>query len=186
MKIFISIKRLALPLLAVVIFFSACNKLELDPVPVQQPAQGTSPTLASLLDDPSFSLLKAAVTRAGLMPQLADSSLRFTLYAPDNTAITYSVSIIKPGVNPLDYIQDSLSVPEVAALVMYHVSAQSIPTASIPSTFPNFQYPSIFNPSIGTPAFNPFVRLTTFPSKRGSSHPAGFSASCISIGLFPL
>ena len=70
MKIFNSIKKTGLLLCAVTVFFSACNKLVLEPVPIEQPAQGTTPTLATLLDDPNFSLLKAAATRVGIMASL--------------------------------------------------------------------------------------------------------------------
>jgi uncharacterized surface protein with fasciclin (FAS1) repeats len=64
---------------------------------------------------------------------------------------------------------NSLPVATVAGLVSYHVIPQVITASSIPTTFPNFEYPSILNPTTGTAGFNPLVRLTNFPSKRGAS-----------------
>lgn len=161
MKIFISIQRAVLLLLASAVFFSACNKLDLDPVPAQQPAQGTAPTLAALLDDPGFSLLKAAVTKAGLMPLLADSSLKFTVFAPDNTAIIQSLGVPDEA-TAAAYIA-SRPDAEINGLVSYHIVPQEIKAASISAAFPNFEYPSIINPN---PAASALLRLTTFPSVR--------------------
>lgn len=160
MKIFISIKKTGLLLATGALLFTSCNKLELDPVPVSTTVPGTQ-SLAAMLDDPAFSILKAAVTKANLLPTLGSASVRLTVFAPDNTAFTSS------GV-PLDSIT-SWSVAKVTGLVQYHVIPQSIGTGSISTAFPNFDYPTILNPTTGTPLFNPFVRLSTYPSKRGSA-----------------
>lgn len=144
-------------LLAGLTILTACNKELPEAVPIDPPPNGTTPTIATLLDDPSFSIFKAAVTRAGLMPTLADPTLRFTVFAPDDAAMTASRIT-------LDVI-NALPAQQVAGLVMYHVIPQLLPSASIPETFPNLQYPSLLNPA---PAVSPFLRLTNFPSKRGA------------------
>lgn len=163
MKILLRVKRSALILIAGAVFFSACNKLELDPTPVQPPASETSPTLATLLDDPSFSLLKAAVTKAGLLPTMANPAVRFTLFAPDDAAITASLTPILPtGVTPAMYI-NGLTQAQAASLIQYHVLPQEIKAASITPGFPNFQYPSLLNPA---PSISPLLRLSTFPGVR--------------------
>jgi len=169
MKIFFRIKNSLGLLLAGAVFFSACNKLEVAPTPADQPSGSGTSTLAQLLDDPNFSILKAGVTRAGLLPALSNNASRFTVFAPDNNAITASVAVVAPGVNPLDYIEDSLSIAQVTSLIMYHVLPQSITSASISSAFPNIGYPNILNPTTGTPRFNPLVRLSLYPSKRGTA-----------------
>ncbi len=161
MKIFNSIKKTGLLLCAGAVFFSACNKLVLEPVPIEQPEQGTTPTLATLLDDPSFSLLKAAVTRVGLMAPLADTSLRFTVFAPDDAAIVASLGV--PSVAVAAGYIGGLTDAQVYGLIAYHVVPQSIKASSISTAFPNFQYPSILNPK---PAASALLRLTTFPSVR--------------------
>lgn len=161
MKIFISIKKTVLLLGVASLFFTACNKLELDPVPTDQPTQGTTPTLATLLDDANFSLLKAAVTKAGLMAPLTDPSLRFTVFAPDNAAIIASLGVPNEAVAAA-YIA-SRPDAEIAGLISYHVVPQVVKAASIAQGFPNFQYPTILNPA---PSLSPLLRLTTFPCVR--------------------
>ncbi len=146
------------------LLITACNKAPLPPAPIPQLTQGTSPTLASLLSNPdsSFTFLRAAVVRAGLLANLSSPTQRYTVFAPDNNAFILS------GI-PSVAVINSLPVATVAGLVSYHVIPQVITAAAIPTSFPNFEYPTILNPTTGTPAFNPLVRLTTYPSKRGSA-----------------
>jgi uncharacterized surface protein with fasciclin (FAS1) repeats len=155
MKIFNSIKKAGLSLAIGSVFFTACNKLELDPVANTQPAQGTTPTLANLLDDPNYSILKAAVSKAKLLTTLAAPTVRYTLFAPDDAAFT--ASGVSAGVIA------ALDSATVTSIVKYHLVPQEIDAASIPASFPNFQYPSILNPA---PSVSALLRLTTFPSKR--------------------
>jgi len=164
MKLSYKIKRGGLLIATASLLITACNKAPLPPVPFAQAVQGTSPTLASLLDNPdsSFTFLKAAVVRAGLLGALSSPTQRYTVFAPNNSAFILS------GI-PSVAVINSLPVATVAGLVSYHVIPQVIASTSIPTTFPNFEYPSILNPTSGTPGFNPLVRLTTFPSKRGAA-----------------
>jgi len=164
MKLSYKIKRGGLLIVMAALLITACNKAPLPPAPIAQPVQGTSPTLASLLDNPdsSFTFLKAAVVRAGLLAALSSPTQRYTVFAPDNTAFMLS------GI-PSVAVINSLPVATVAGLISYHVIPQVIASTSIPSTFPNFEYPTILNPTTGTAGFNPLVRLTSFSSKRGSA-----------------
>ena len=162
MKIFLSIKSSLLLLLAGAVFFSACNKLEVAPTPLPS-SQQTSPTLAELLDDPGFSLLKAAVTKAGLMPALSNTAARFTVFAPDDVAITASLTpILPPGVTPAMYIA-GLTQVQAAQLIQYHVLPQVVKAATIGNRFPNFDYPTLLNPA---PSVSPLLRLSSYPSVR--------------------
>lgn len=170
MKIFVQIKNTCLLLAAFAVVLSACNKLELDPTPNEQPANGTTPTLATLLDDANFSLLKALATKAGLLPTLANTALRFTVFAPDDAAVTASLTPILPvGVTPAMYI-GSLDQTTAKSLLQAHIVSQLIPSSSIPDTtlFPNFQYPTLFNPLASIPTAALF-RLTIFPSRRNTA-----------------
>lgn len=160
MKIFNKIKSASLLAVTTCIFLTACNKVPLPPVPLAQPVQGTTPTLATLLDDPNFSILKEAVKKAGLLTTLSVPTLRFTIFAPDNAAFTASTAPFPP----LAYLA-SLDTPTVKSIVSYHVVPQVIGSGSIPATFPNFQYPSILNPA---PQLSALLRLTLFPSKRSN------------------
>ena len=167
MKIFNKIYNTGWGLLAAMLVLSACNKLEIDPVPLTQPAQETTPTIGTLLDNPDFSFLKAAVVRAGLaaapgtptlLQQLSNPAQRFTVFAPDNNAFKAS------GISS-EVVINSLPVPQVFAIVSYHVVPQVIKAGSIRTTFPNFQYPTILNPA---PSVSALLRLTTFPSVRSN------------------
>ena len=164
MKIFTTIKNASSLAVATCLFLSACNKAPLDPDPIKLPVQATTPTLATLLDnaDSSFTFLKAAVVKAGLLPNLASPSARYTVFAPNNAAFILS------GIPSVAAI-NSLPAASLAGLISYHVIPQTITAANIPTGFPNFEYPTILNPTTGSPAFNPLVRLTTFPSRRGSA-----------------
>ncbi len=165
MKIFDQIKKACLLIAVFAASLTACNKLELDATPNPKPTQGTTPTLATLLDDPSFSLLKTVITKAGLIPTLSVPSLRYTLFAPDNDAISASLApILPPGVTPEMYIA-SLDAETAKSISQYHLIPQEIPAASIPGSFPNFQYPTLLNPA---PSVSALLRLTTFPSVRSN------------------
>ena len=167
MKIFNKLYNTGWGLLSAMLLLSACNKLDLDPVPLTPPTQETTPTIGTLLDNPDFSFLKAAVVRAGLaaapgtptlLQQLSNPAQRFTVFAPDNNAFKAS------GI-PSEAVINGLPVPQVFAIVSYHVVPQVIKAASIRATFPNFQYPTILNPA---PSVSALLRLTTFPSVRSN------------------
>ena len=167
MNIFKNIQKAGWGLLTATLLLSACNKLELAGVPNVPPVQGTTPTIATLLDDPNFSILKAAVIRASLaaptgtptlLQQLGNPAQRFTVFAPDDAAF------IASGV-PSAAAVGTLPVATVFAIVAYHVVPQEIRSGSIVTTFPNFQYPTILNPA---PTVSALLRLTTFPSVRSN------------------
>jgi uncharacterized surface protein with fasciclin (FAS1) repeats len=162
MKIFNKIKKTSLVVLSTCLVLSACNKVPLDPEPIKAPVQDQTPTLATLLDNAEFSFLKAAVVKAGLLPNLASTTARYTVFAPTNTAFILS------GIPSIDVI-NSLPDASVAGLVSYHIIPQTIASTNISSDFPNYEYPTVLNPTIGSPAFNPLVRLTTYPSLRGDA-----------------
>ncbi len=169
MKIFDQIKKACLLLAVFAVSLTACNKLELEPTPNPAATQGTTPTLATLLDAPEFSLLKTVISKADLLTTLSAPNLRFTLFAPDNAAITRTLTpILPPGVTPEIYINNILSVDDAKALVKYNIIPQEIGSTSIPNgPFSNLRYPSLFNPLESIPAAALF-RMQTFPSKRGS------------------
>ena len=134
---------------------SSCNK-SVDTIPYTPlPVQATTPTLATLLDDPTFSIFKAAVVKAGLLPTLSVPTLRFTMFIPNDAAMTASGLSLA--------VINFLPVTSIIPLVSYMIIPQSIPSGSIPTFFPNFAYPSIYNP---VPAASALLRLTTSPTNR--------------------
>jgi len=139
---------------------SSCNKDPYIPLLDPNPTQLPTPTLATLLDDPNYSIFKAAVVKATtftptLLPSLQTPSLRFTMFIPDNAAMTAS------GLSAANIT--ALTNDKVSAIVQYHIIPQVINSGSIPTFFPNFAYPTIYNP---LPAASPLLRLTTSPSNR--------------------
>lgn len=155
-----SMKTWTMALATAVIGFSACNKAPEPATPLAPEVPATSTTLAQLLDSPdsSFTFLRAAVVRAGLLATLQNTGVRFTVFAPDNDAF------IASGI-PNRTVINSLPVATVNGLVNYHIIPQIIRASSIPTTFPNFQYPVNINPN---PAASPFLRLTSYPSRRSN------------------
>jgi uncharacterized surface protein with fasciclin (FAS1) repeats len=160
MKNKLSILKNWLPVLTlIVILASSCNKNVPEATPINYP-QGSGSTIGEVLNDPNFSILKAAVTKAGLLPAVSDKNSVFTVFAPNNEAFTRSG--ISAGVIT------ALPATTVASIVQYHViPGRNITSSAIPTTFPNVQMPTAF--VFPAPNTNPLVRFSNFPSKRGSS-----------------
>lgn len=151
---------------------SSCNKdLEQFATPVNTPPTDPSglslgATLAANADD---SLYYRMVVKAGLNNLLANKTTYFTLFVPGNAAMRQFITAASGGLVPpgspdavySGFIVNNLPAATANAIVSYNTIPQVIRTSSIPSTFPNFQYPSILNPA---PAISALLRLTTFPS----------------------
>ncbi len=142
----------------------ACNK-EFEDIadtnfPITAPSGSTLNTLIN--NDPNFSILKAAIAKAGLGSLLSDSTLKFTFFAPDNNAF------IASGIASAAVINNNAAfdTATVRSIVRYLVLPQALNIANIPTTFPNLQYPTLLNPA---PSISALLRLTTFLSKRGNS-----------------
>ncbi|MFZ4058714.1 MAG: fasciclin domain-containing protein [Ferruginibacter sp.] len=159
MKIFNSIKQAGFVGIVSAALFTSCNKAPDPATPLVVAPPTATLSLAALLDSPDSSLtfLKAAVVRAGLLPTLQSTSIRFTLFAPTNDAFIAS-GISRATIN-------ALPVATLTSLLGYHLVPQTIQTSSIPTTFPNLQYPTNVNPN---PAASALLRLCTFPSLRGN------------------
>lgn len=140
------------------ITMASCNKDVPDPLPIEFPAPSGTSIGTIINTDPNFSLLKAAATKAGVMPILLDSSRDLTLFAPDDAA--FAASGISSGVI------NALPAAQLGAILQYHLVSQVVTAGKIPSTFPNFQYPSFLNPA---PSVSALLRLTTFPSTRNGA-----------------
>jgi len=101
--------------LSIVSIFSACKK---DDNPSLQ-------NINSIVNsDPNFSILKAAITRAGLGSALETGTL--TVFAPDNTAFAAA------GIDTA--LINSLPSSDVANLLTYHVVGSKILSSSVPAS----------------------------------------------------
>jgi uncharacterized surface protein with fasciclin (FAS1) repeats len=74
--------------------------------------------------DPNFSILKAAVVKAGLANALATGTL--TVFAPDNTAFAAS-GISEATIN-------SLPVQDLTNILLYHVVGAAVPAFAVPAS----------------------------------------------------
>lgn len=132
----------------------ACNK-EFDKVP-QPAAPANGNTLGQVLNtDPSFSILKAAVERAGLTSLFATNN-RYTVFAPDNDAFAASGLSLA--------VVNALPAAQLQSILSYHVIPQALPSAQVPTTFPNVQMPTL----LSLPGGNPLLKMSIFPSRRGN------------------
>ena len=137
----------------------SCNKDVDAPVPNDKPVYPKGPTIASIINGPNYTILKAAVTRAAtssarptVASLLSDSSLTFTLFAPDDNAFLAS------GINAT--VINVLPAASLHNILLYHILPQAVPASRLAGApFPNLQYPSLLNPA---PTLSSLLRLTTF------------------------
>ena len=145
--------------LLVILLTISCNKDVPDPVPIEFPVGSGSSIGELITTNPDYSLLKTAVTRAGLMDALSNKNSVYTLFAPNNAAFG-RVGITEAQIN-------GLPLTTLVPLIQYHVIGQKYASTAIPDSFPNAQLPTLF--ILPAPNTNPLVRMSTFPSRRGAN-----------------
>ena len=160
-----------LVILSVMFFLTSCNK-ELETfAPIAKPVYPTGTTLgATIAANPNDSLFNRLLIRSGLSSLFVDSTRTFTLFAVDNAGMKVFVNAASGGAVPLvapdatfsAFIANSLPAASAAGIVQYNTIGGKYPASAIPTTFPNYPLPTqiILDPT------QPFVRMTTFPSKR--------------------
>jgi len=156
-KIYKSLRFILPMVLMVVVASTSCNKDVPSATPIVSTSAGS--TIGDILNtNPNFSILKAAVTKAGMMAAVSDKNNVFTVFAPSDAAFTLS------GI-PLAAI-NALPAASVASIIQYHVvPGRKLMSSAISTAFPNVQMPTSF--IIPAPNTNPLVRFTIFPSKIG-------------------
>ena len=156
-------------------FLFSCNKNVQQFVEPPLPTPPAGLTLGeTIAARPSDSLYFRLITKAGLLPVINNKAATFTMFVPDNTAMKLFINAISGGAVPLaapdavfsGFISANIPVASAVGIVSYNTSGQSLPSANIPATFPNLQYPTILNPA---PALSALLRLTTFPSTRNGA-----------------
>ncbi len=140
---------------ALALGLQACNKeFEEVPAPVA-PQAGLS--LTQVLDaDPSLSILKAAITRAGLLGAFGTTDIKYTVFLPDDAAFAAS------GLT-LDMV-NAMPPAQLAAILSYHIIPQAISSAQVPENQFNLQMPTLLQ----LPGGNPFVKNSIFPSRKAA------------------
>ncbi len=166
-KIFVNTGRLSLIAFAVAVA-GACNKLY-EPVPSTPYSEGdVANTLAKkIAANSSYSIFNTALVRTGLNATLDVANANFTVFAPDNTAMTASGLSLA--------VVNALPVATLTSVLNYHIiPAERIAAAQIPESFPNVEKKSKLD--IATTAFVPSIpttsipiKMSIFPSRRGAA-----------------
>lgn len=168
------IKNGTLALLAAVATFTACNKAPEDfgPLPTNPPQSSLRAIGDSLGRVAGDSLFYRMIVRGGQLTTLNDKARSFTVFVPGNAAVRQLVSALSGGTIPPTGLPNDdaysiyingMPVANVAGIVQYHMMPQVVASTSIPTTFPNFPYPTFVNPS---PAASALLRLDGYVSKR--------------------
>ncbi len=165
------VKSSLLVALSAIVVLSSCNKdpqLIPDPVIPAPSGPALGETIAANPDD---SLYYALIKRGGasLVAMINNKPTSFTMFVPDNNAMRIFITAASGGAVPpgspdavfVGFINTALPTATANAIVSYNIVPQVIRAADIPSSFPNFQFPSILNPA---PAVSALLRLTTFPT----------------------
>jgi uncharacterized surface protein with fasciclin (FAS1) repeats len=114
-----------------------------------------------LLNDPSFSILKAAVTRAGLSAALSDKNLMFTVFAPDDAAFN-ALGITAPAIG-------ALRPGYLDTILRFHViGGQEYKAAGISTQFPNMYMQSMLMLVAPMAQLPPGYRMPLFVNKNAS------------------
>jgi uncharacterized surface protein with fasciclin (FAS1) repeats len=164
------LKRLLITL-GLVATFIACNKA----LPVAEPIKTAAPTGQSITttinSDANFTFLKAAITKAAtnstfgnnLNVLLSDSTGVFTFFAPTDAAFQLSGFPSAAAVS-------AQRAGFLDTILRYHlVPGQKLTSDLIPQTFPNIQEPTALVLAPPSGALPPGLRMSIFPSKRGTS-----------------
>jgi uncharacterized surface protein with fasciclin (FAS1) repeats len=156
-KIYNSFKFILPLVLLIVVASTSCNKDVPAAMPIVSIPAGS--TIGDILTtNPNFTILRAAVTKAGMLDAVSNRSNVFTVFAPSDAAF------IASGI-PLAAI-NALPAASVASIVQYHViPGRKLMSSAVPTSFPNVQMPTSF--IIPAPNTNPLVRFSNFPSRRG-------------------
>ncbi|HRO71780.1 MAG TPA: fasciclin domain-containing protein, partial [Chitinophagaceae bacterium] len=125
------------------IMLSACNKELPEPEPIVTPAP-TGATILETLDDPNYSFLKAAVTRAStinsptgkLTTILGDRNAVFTFFAPDDNAFKASLSALglPADISSINFIPAG----QLDTIIKYHlIGGQEFTSAKVTPVSPS-------------------------------------------------
>ena len=119
-KIFKPLAKISMVSVALFSFVS-CSDDDNNPNP-QEPATSTITDI--VVNNPNFSMLEAAVVKAGLAETLASNG-SFTVFAPDNDAFAAS------GITSATI--DAMSVDDLTDILLYHALDSEVAAANVPA-----------------------------------------------------
>ena len=139
-------------------------------MPDLTPEVNNGQTLEQVIrNNPDYSLYYTLIQRGGQIGLINDLSRSYTMFVPNNDAMKSFISARAgiPTFLPLTFFVQAINIgitpDQAAALVQYHTMPQSISTRNTPNSFPNFYYPSAFNP---VPSLSSLFRIDVYPSTR--------------------
>ncbi|MFT4022686.1 MAG: fasciclin domain-containing protein [Flavihumibacter sp.] len=129
----------------------ACNKIpEVEDI---KPVTPGGESIADIIsNDASYSVLKAGLTRAGLMTTLSNKNNKLTLLAPDDAAFALG------GIN--ETVINALPLTQLVPLLQYHVIPQALPTSTIAA----FGTANVQMPTLLQPSSSPLFKMSSFPA----------------------
>jgi uncharacterized surface protein with fasciclin (FAS1) repeats len=173
-----SIKRFnyLMPAVAAISLLVSCNKDLPDAVPNPAPSPGTGATIMETLNDPNYSFLKAAVTRASSAPSptgnlatlLADKSAIYTFFAPDDNAFKASLAAL--GLPPVIQTIGAFPPGQLDTIIKYHlIGGQEFTSAKVTPVSPslNLYLQSSFLLQAPSATLPPGYRMPVFMGKQG-------------------
>lgn len=156
---------------------TACNK-DMPAIDGNPPTSPVVPSNARALGDtlariPADTMFYKILARAGKLTLLNDKTKSFTIFAPDNNAVKTFITAASGGLIPsnapdanfVGFINGILRTGQADTLVSYHIIPQAVPSANIPTSFPNMAYPTLFNPAT---TVSPLARLDNYISRRAN------------------
>ncbi|MCU0404250.1 MAG: fasciclin domain-containing protein [Chitinophagaceae bacterium] len=156
------LKTQMLALFAGTAFLFSCNKdlPEAVPTPYVPPA---APSIYTLISSANFSILKAAVDRAGFQSLLRDSMQVYTVFAPDDAAFQAS-GIPNPGAIA------GIPVATLQSILSYHlIGGERYNATRISDKYPNMYLQSALLLQAPSASLPPGYRMPLGISRRGSS-----------------
>jgi len=135
------------------IICASCNK-DFEQVPAPTPTPSSQQTIGQIIAAGSnYTILQAAIAKAGLGSILDSSNNSLTLFAPDDDAFAFS------GISSATI--DALPASTIQQILSYHIIPNALPSASISNDFPNTQMPTLLE----LDPTNPLFRASVFPGK---------------------
>lgn len=166
-------------MIAFIMLLVSCNKLYTNPTPLPVPGNPSGNNLAkTIAATATDSLYYRLIIKSGILTAtpatITDSTLRFTMFVPDNNAMKAFINAISGGAVPLaapdavfsGFITANIPASTALPIVSYNILPQAITTASFPTSFPNLVYPTIFNPA---PTVSSLFRLDLYPAKTSAA-----------------
>lgn len=143
----------------VIVLASSCNKDVPEAIPNKFYLQSGNTIGDIISTDANYSILKAAVEKAGMMADLSDRNKVFTVFAPNDAA--FNLSGVPAAAISL------LPASTIASILQYHIiPGKKLVSSEITSSFPNGEFVTSF--ILPAPNTNPLVRFSTFPSRNAN------------------